>query len=149
MPVSFQSMKVLEGYKFPGGSFRIEHWENFLIHDLMLVPQSSNGLAHPLYLFHAPLAGLGLKIAEIFKLCFAESDEAVRAGEYIWEINTPLREEQTYLMQGTVTSVVRKHGKRGGLMDFVTFVIDINNGETLNCDARVTNTWIFMRRDES
>jgi hypothetical protein len=146
MIVPIEEMTKLVGHSFPGGVFSIEYWENFLIHDVMLMDRFEDGTAHPLYLFHAPLAGLGVKIKDIFTLCQAESDEAVRAGEYFWEMPTPLMEGQTYRMSGVITGVERKSGKRSGLMDIVTFVVDITNEATGAVDARVTNSWIFLRR---
>ena len=114
------------GRGFPGGTYTIEHWENVLLCDVMGVAPAPDGSAHPAYLFHAPLAGAGVQIADIFEACQAESDEAVRAGEYHWELHRPLRVGATYRMSGGYESVARKQGRRGGLMDAVTFRIDLH-----------------------
>ena len=76
------------------------------------------------------------------------SPDAVRAGEYVWEIERPLREDRTYRVSGEVTDVVRKEGRRGGVMDLVTFVTEISDatdGEPGGPDARISNMWIFLR----
>ena len=137
-------MQGLVGRPFPGGTFTIEPWENVLLSDVMGVDPLPDGIAHPVYLFHAPLAGAGVRISDIFELCHAESEEAVRAGEYHWVINRPLRVGTTYRMSGGFVGVERKQGRRGGLMDVVTFEIDIRDedGEAV---ASTVNTWIFLR----
>ena len=67
-------------------------------------------MVHPVGLFHVPLAACGLTYPEIFALGHAESDEAVRAGEYTWELFEPLREGRTYDVGGEFTGVERKYG---------------------------------------
>lgn len=140
------TMAALVGHRFPGGTYTIARWENFLLHDAMLVERGEDATAHPAFLFHAPLAGVGVTIADLFALCHAESDEAVRAGEYVWEFERPLREDVAYRMEGGITAVERKDGRRGGKMDLVTFTIELADAATGVVDARVTNTWVFLRR---
>ncbi len=145
MVVPLDAMHRLVGHQFPGGTYQIDRWENFLMHDIMLVPLGPEGLAHPLYLFHLPIAGMGVTIQNIFDLCHASSPDAVRAGEYVWEIKQPLREGHDYKVSGIITDVQRKVGKRGGVMDFVTFVTDVCEGQGDSLCARISNTWIFLR----
>lgn len=145
--VPLERMAALVGRRFPGGSYTIGHWENFLVHDALASSCDGSGLAHPAMLFHVPIAGVGVTIAEVFAMCEAESDEAVRAGAYVWEIARPLREEVEYRMDGVIVAVERKEGRRGGLMDVVTFRVDVMDAATDQVDASVTNTWVFLRRD--
>lgn len=144
--IPLERMTALVGHRFPGGTYTIARWENFLLHDVMLTARGDDGTAHPAFLFHAPLAGVGVSIADVFALCHAESDEAVRAGEYVWELERPLREDVTYRMEGGITQVERKDGRRGGKMDLVTFTVELADAEIGVVDARVTNTWVFLRR---
>lgn len=137
-------MQGLVGRPFPGGTFTIEPWENVLLSDVMGVEPLPDGIAHPAYLFHAPLAGAGMRISDIFELCHAESEEAVRAGEYRWVIHRPLRVGSTYRMSGGFVGVERKQGRRGGLMDVVTFEIEIRD-EDGEPAASTVSTWIFLR----
>ncbi len=145
--IPFERIEALVGHRFPGGTYTIEHWENFLVHDASGSDLDVSELAHPAMLFHVPIAGVGVSIADVFALCEAESDEAVRAGGYVWEIERPLREDVPYRMDGGIIAVERKEGRRGGLMDLVTFRIDITDPARGDVDASVTNTWIFLRRD--
>lgn len=142
--VTIEEMQGLVGHSFPGGTFTIEPWENVLLSDVMGVPPLPDSIAHPAYLFHAPLAGSGVRISDIFELCHAESEEAVRAGEYRWVMHGPLRVGATYRMSGGFTGVERKQGRRGGLMDVVSFEIDVRDegGELV---ATTASTWIFLR----
>jgi hypothetical protein len=143
--VTAGDMQALVGHQFPGGTFTIERWENALLCDVMACDRLPGDLAHPAYLFHAPLAGVGLKYGDIFKLCRAESDEAVRAGEYIWDVHKPLRVGHTYRMSGGFIDVVRKQGRRAGLMDVVTFRIEVHDQDDGRLVATVVNSWIFLR----
>jgi hypothetical protein len=144
--VTLEQMQEVVGHRLPGGAYTIEPWENVLLSDVMGVPPLPDGIAHPAFLFHAPLAGGGVRVADIFELCHAESDEAVRAGEYRWTLHRQLRVGGTYRMSGEFTGVERKRGRRGGLMDVVTFVIDLHDeaGEHV---ASATSSWIFLRSE--
>jgi hypothetical protein len=145
--VTSDEMQTLVGYRFPGGTFTIERWENVLLCDAMVCDPLPGGLAHPAYLFHAPLAGVGLKYGDIFALCRAESDEAIRAGEYQWDVYQPLRVGRTYRMSGEFTDVVRKRGRRAGLMDLVSFRIDVHDQADGSLAATVLNSWVFLRSE--
>lgn len=142
--MTIDEMQGLVGRQFPGGTFTIESWENVLLCDVMGVPPLPDDIAHPAYLFHAPLAGAGMRISDIFELCHAESEEAVRAGEYRWVIHRPLRVGSTYRMSGGFVGVERKQGRRGGLMDVVTFEIEISDEDGERA-ASTVSTWIFLR----
>jgi len=138
-------MQALVGHAFPGGTFTIEPWENTLLSDVMCVEPLPDGIAHPAYLFHAPLAGVGMRIADMFVLFKAESDEAIRAGEYHWDIRQPLRVGRTYRMSGRVTGVERKESRKIGWMDVCGFQIDAHDAETGELAASTTSTWLVLR----
>lgn len=145
--VPFEEMEALVGRRFPGGSYVVERWENALLHDVVESPEPTAGLVHPIGLFHVPLAACGWTYAEIFEVCRAESDEAIRAGEYTWELFAPLREGVDYAISGEFVDVERKRGRRGGLFDAVTFRLDVTDRATGQRAAAVTNTWLFLRSD--
>ncbi|MDG2427692.1 MAG: hypothetical protein P8M16_04630 [Acidimicrobiales bacterium] len=141
--IPVEQMKLLEGYRFPPGFYKIEHWENYLLTEATAGKKPSSTYAHPSFLFHAPLAAVGLTYQEIFDLCLAESADAVRAGEYDWEILRPLEEGIKYHAQGQILSVERKIGRQAGAFDAVVFQIELTDvGELV---ARITNTWLFLR----
>mgnify|MGYP002382121274 CR=1 FL=1 len=131
------------------GTFTIEPWENVLLSDVMCVEPLPGDVAHPAYLFHAPLAGVGMRIADMFALFKAESDEAVRAGEYHWEIRQPLRVGRTYRMSGGVVGMERKESRKLGFMDVAEFRIDVHDAETGEHVASTTSSWLLIRGGSS
>jgi hypothetical protein len=145
--ITLDEMQALVGRPFPGGSYTVAHWENFLLHDVVECTPSGDGSVHPIGLFHVPLAACGWTYAEIFEQCHAESAEAVRAGEYHWEIAEPLLEDRTYDVTGQFVDVERKHGRRGGTFDKVTFRLDVTDRDRDVVVARVTNSWLFLRSE--
>lgn len=147
MTVPFDEMERLVGTRFPGGTFLIERWENFLLHDVFAAGSPHEGLAHPMYAFHAPLAGMGMTYAELFALCRAESDDAVRAGTYDFEYLKPLLEGTTYSIRGEITQVERKRGARAGLFDLVTFRLEMIDQEN-DVAAVASNSWLFLRSEQ-
>jgi hypothetical protein len=147
MGVDLGQMQSLVGRRFPGGSYTVERWENVLLHDVVEQPPPSDTLVHPIGLFHVPLAACGWTYAEIFEICAAESDEAVRAGEYTWELHEPMREGRRYDVTGEFTGVERKTGRRGGVFDKVTFRLDLTDHATGARTATVSNSWLFLRSE--
>lgn len=144
MGVTIEEMQEVVGHRFPGGTYTIESWENVLMSDATGVAPLPDGIAHPALLFHVPLAGVGARVADVFELCHAESDEAVRAGEYRWILHRPLRVGVTYRMSGEFLGVERKQGRRGGVMDIVTHRIDLHD-EAGTLAAATIGSWIFLR----
>lgn len=145
MSVSEAQMKALVGHRFPGGTIAIERWENVLFCDVMGVEPLPDGIAHPAFLFHLPLAGAGVRIAELLALGRAESEEAVRAGEYRWTLHQPLRVGATYDVSGAVVGVERKEGRHAGLMDAVTFRLDVRDAVGDAPVATTLTTVLFLR----
>ena len=146
MTVTLEQMQEIVGHRFPGGTYTIESWENVLLSDVTGVVPLPGGIAHPAFLFHAPLVGVGVRVQDIFELCHAESEEAVRAGEYRWVLQQPLRVGATYRMSGGFTDVERKQGRRGGLMDIVSFEIELRD-EAGALAATTIASWIFLRSE--
>ena len=137
-------MQALQGYSFPGGSYTIERWENFLLHDVALDAPPQSGFGHPIYAFHAPLAAMGMTYQEFFDLCRAESADAIRAGEYDFEWRKPLREGVTYEVSGRILDVERKSGERAGVFDLVRFQLEMVDPQG-DVALVATNAWIFLR----
>ena len=143
--IPVEHMQELVGYRFPPGSYKIEYWENYLLTEATAGEHYSSAYTHPSFLFHAPLAAVGLTYQEIFDLCSAESADAVRAGEYDWEILRPLEEGVRYQAQGQILSVERKVGKQIGVFDAVVFAIELSDAAGIA--TRATNTWLFLRTE--
>ena len=136
-------IEALAGHRFPGGSYRIEHWENVLLTGCTGADLLPGGLAHPSFLFHMPIAGSGTSIAEMFALGQAESDLSIMIESYAWELFQPLREETDYQVEGQIISAERC-GKADRGYDRIQFQFDVAvaDGEPV---ARSIVTWHYTR----
>ena len=57
--ITENELGALVGHRFPGGHYRIAHWENWLLTDCTGRAPMPDDLAHPIVLFHAPILGAG------------------------------------------------------------------------------------------
>lgn len=134
---------ALVGHRFPGGTYRIAHWENWLLTDCTGRETLPDGLVHPVVLFHAPILGAGTSIAELFRLGQASGAGSVGLESYDWEYFQPLREDIEYAVGGGIVEAERTAGPSGAIVDRVAFQIELHDDDTLV--ARVTNRWKFRR----
>jgi acyl dehydratase len=142
--LSDDELAALVGHRFPGGDYRIAHWENWLLTDCTGRGPMPDDLAHPIALFHVPILGARTSIAEIFALAGATATSgAVGLLGYDWEYVEPLREEVTYRVEGGIVSADRRASPGGAVVDDVAFRIELTDRDRLA--ARVTNRWRFRR----
>ena len=143
--ISEASIREITGHQFPGGTYTIEHWENFLLTECTGSQLMSGGVVHPVALFHVPIIGSGTSIAEMFALGQAESDFSISIESYDWEIFQPLKEEYTYQVSGQVISAERSQNQRGQDFDRIQFRFEmvLPEGELI---ARTTIIWHYSRR---
>ena len=138
-----QEIRALVGHRFPGGEYTIAHWENFLLTECTGAQPLSDGLAHPVALFHAPILGANTSIGEMFALGQAESDFSIGIESYDWEIYEPLREELLYRVSAEVTEADRRtEGER--TFDRIQFRFDLHDPDGGHA-ARTTITWHYNR----
>lgn len=141
--ITENELRALVGHCFPGGHYRIAHWENWLLTDCTGRAPMPDDLAHPVVLFHAPILGAGTSIAELFRLGQASGAGSVGLESYDWEYFEPLREDVEYRVEGSIIEAERTVNDIGNIVDRVAFQIEMYDGETLA--ARVTNRWKFRR----
>jgi hypothetical protein len=137
-------IEALAGHRFPGGQYTIAHWENFLLSACTGAQLLPDGMAHPIALFHLPIAGSGTSIAEMFALGQAESDLSIMIESYDWEFFEPLREELTYQVSGGVNSAERCQNEEGKYYDRIQFQFEVHTPEE-KLAARSTITWHYTR----
>lgn len=137
-------MRALVGHRFPGGQYRIEHWENFLLSEATGVAPLPDALAHPAHLFHVAINGVGTSITELFALAGAAPGAPVSIDWYDWRIEAPLREDETYLLEGGIEAHERSEAGAARVVDSFVYEIAIakENGEPV---ARVGFRWHFWR----
>lgn len=143
-PMSEEALDALVGHRFPGGTRRIEHWENWLLTDCTGREQFPDALVHPVALFHVPIQGAGTSIAELFALGQVEGAGSVGLDGYDWEYFQPLREDLDYRFDGGVIETERCVSDTGTVYDRFVFSIELTtpDGEPA---ARITNHWRLRR----
>lgn len=136
----------LVGHRFPGGHYRIEHWESFLLTDCTGADQLPDGLVHPIALFHVPIQGARTSITELFSLFGVDEPGSVSLEGYDWEYVSPLREGVEYRVEGGITEVAERRGADAGPGAVaIAFKIDLFD-EGGHGVASVTNRWRIHRR---
>ena len=140
---SEEDIKALVGHRFPGGSYTIAHWENFLLTECTGAQPLPADLAHPVALFHMPILGARTSIGEMFALGQAESDFSIGIESYDWEIYRTLKEELEYAVTAEITAADRRE-EDGRVFDRIQFRFDLAEpgGEAA---ARSTVTWHYRR----
>ena len=142
MIVPKQELEALTGQAFPGGRYRIAHWENFLLTEATGAAPLPDDLAHPVHLFHVPISGAGSSIARLFELGHADSDASVTIDYYDWECMQPLREEIEYAVTGKVAECERRVLEHGPTVDSLTFRFEMRDPAGVLA-ARSTIRWHF------
>ena len=143
--LSEAELHTLVGHRFPGGTYTVAHWENFLLTDCTAREPMTADLVHPIALFHVPILGSGTSIAELFRLGGGDGQAgSVTLLGYDWEYLKPLREQWPYRVEGGVVRAERSIDAGVVDHDDITFEIELfePDGELA---ARVTNQWRFLR----
>jgi len=135
---------ALVGHRFPGGTYKIEQWENILLTGCTGAQLLPNGIAHPVALFHVPIMGSNTSIAEMFELGQAESDLSIIPESYDWEMFEPLKEEVTYDISGKIIAAERRKNEQNQTYDWVQFCFEMTSPEK-TLSARSIITWQYTR----
>lgn len=143
VPSEAEVRKII-GHRFPGGSYVIEHWENYLLTECTGGAPLPDGMVHPVALFHVPILGSQTTIAEMFALGQAESDASIGIESYDWEMFRYLQEGTTYVINGEVLSVERRLEGRRGPHDRIQFQFVVAEADG-SLAARTTITWHYSR----
>ena len=146
-PPSTEDIRALVGHRFPGGTYSIAHWENFLLTECTGAAPLPDGLAHPAALFHAPILGAKTSIKEMFRVGWAESDFSIGIESYDWEMFQPLREETSYRVTGEVSEADRCAAE-GRVFDRIQFRFELFAPDGALA-ARATITWHYRRSLEA
>ncbi len=141
---SEDAMRSLVGHRFPGGSYRIEHWENFLLSEATGVEPLPDRLAHPAHLFHVAINGVGTSISELFRLAGSGPGAAVSIDYYDWQIRQPLREDEAYALSGGITDFTRTAAEGAPTCDSFVYEIALDDEAGARI-AEVAFRWHFWR----
>jgi hypothetical protein len=146
--ITEEELHALVGTQFPGGTYTVEPYLNWLTCDCVLAPElAAIGAAHPLLVYMAGQAGIGLSLAELFALCRASSEDGPMLGEWGMQLNRPLEVGAEYAVSGGITDVVRKTGKKTGVFDVVRFGIELRSTiGSAEPDVLLHSSFIYPRR---
>ncbi len=136
----------LVGRKLPGATYTLPEYLTWLWHDTILVPPDPE-TAHPSLGYFVGMQGVGLSIGELFDLMEATADSGVMFGETSLDFASTLRPGATYLCEAEIVDVERKHGRRAGTFDKMTFEIRVRDAESKEPVVTCSNTWVFPRAE--
>jgi len=135
----------LIGHRFPGGRTSIPAWVDRLWRDAVLCDPRLEG-AHPGLAYLAAVQGSGVTFQDIFDLAGATAESGPMFGEQTLTFAAPLETDVEYTVEGEVTDVVRKHGRRAGTFDMLTFELRLRDPSGTVVATNV-NTFIFPRAE--
>lgn len=146
--ITESQLQALVGTRFPGGSYTPEHYVNWLTCDCVCAPELVDAVAaHPLLVYMATQAGLGLSLEELFALFLGSSEDGPMLGEWGMEVHVPVQVGTTYTASGGITGVQRKVGKKTGTFDIITFELELRPAERPDeLHALTRSSFIFPRR---
>jgi hypothetical protein len=134
----------LAGKPFPGGTYMLESYVNWLWSDAVLA-QPQADVAHPGLAYLVATQGCGLSFQDIFDLAGADAESGVLFGETGMSFEEPLRPGVLYHVDGEFTEAVRREGRRAGVFDALSFELRVRENPAGDPVARVWSTWIFPR----
>ena len=106
--MSNDELAGLVGHRFPGGTYRVAHWENFLLTDCTGREPLPDGLVHPIVLFHAPILGAGTLDHRALPARRGEwGRRGSWAARYDWQYEQPIVEEVDYRVEGRIVGAER------------------------------------------
>lgn len=139
-------LEHLVGSRVPGGEYSIAGYESWLARDALCAAASLR--PHPVMAFIGVQRGMGLSVAELFRLLESDVNDGPMLAQSTVELNCDLEAERTYAVEGEVTGLVRKKGAALGTFDLVTCRFDLLDAQDGDQVATVTNVYA-IRRDDS
>jgi hypothetical protein len=111
------------GTLLPGGTFSVAEYERWLSHDAMQSPPLPEGMLHPVWVLLGALRGMGMTLEELTAI--ADAGDGTLFGETELLQYQPLRTGVVYSVRGAITDMTRRQSRKIGLMDLMTFRIEI------------------------
>lgn len=134
----------LVGHELPGGTFSVAPHERWLSHEAMKSPALAEPELHPVWILLGCLRGMGVSIDELVALAGMEPDSGVLFGETEVDQRLPLRAGIDYRVRGGIVDIERRHGRKAGIFDVMTFAMEIldPSGEVVAANSQ---SFILMR----
>jgi len=139
----------LAGHRFPGGRTVVPQWMNRLWCDAVGATHDTIPFVHPMLVYYAAVQGSGVDFADIFALLDGSIDSGIMVGEQRFDFTSGMELDREYTVDGGITDVVRKSGRRAGIFDIATFELRIRDGREAKPVAVSTTSFVFPRRAET
>jgi acyl dehydratase len=143
--MSVPGLEALPGTTLPEGSFTITEEENRRL-GAVLGSSGEATVAHPVWAYIATQRGIGISVADLCSLADFDVNDGPMLGSVEMDYGAPLAIGVTYRVTGEVLGIERKHGRKTGTFDIMTYrerLIAPDGAEV----ASSTNTFILPRRD--
>lgn len=138
----------LPGTNLPAGEFTITTQEAESLAGALLTTTSSDGTAHPIWAYIATQRGIDISIAGLCALAEFDVQDGPMLGSVEIEYSAPVRIATPYRVTGEVVGLDRKHGRKTGTFDILTFRLAMA-GPDGAVVVRCTNTFILPRRQSA
>jgi hypothetical protein len=135
------------GHRFPGGRTVVPAWMNHLWCDAVVAAQDTAPHVHPMLVYYAAVQGSGVDFQDIFDLFEGSADSGVMVGEQRFDFRTPMEVGREYAVEGGMTDVIRKSGRRAGTFDIATFELRVLEDGEDDPVAVSTTSFVFPRRE--
>jgi hypothetical protein len=103
---------------------------------------------HPMLVYYAAVQGSGVGFQDIFDLLEGSADSGVMVGEQRFDFRVPMQIGREYGVEGGMTDVIRKSGRRAGTFDIATFELRVLADHEPEPVAVSTTSFVFPRREE-
>ena len=138
-------LSALVGHRLPGGRYSLAPHENFLLHDALYSTPTPR--PHPLAAFVAAQRGMGVSVAELFRLFESDIDDGPLLVECGLEFHRELTEATEYEVGGVIDAVERRTSRRIGDFDRITCRFTLTDPASGQVAATVTNVFAIPRRE--
>ncbi|MAT51396.1 MAG: hypothetical protein CMK32_09470 [Porticoccaceae bacterium] len=120
--------------------------ENRALCETVNAEVASDGSAHPIYYYIATQVGMGQTVAGVCEICdFDVEVGPMMAGSKVI-FSRPLMTDQPYLVEGEITSIVRKKSRKLGVMDLMVYELRLTLPDKTPVLTTV-NSWVLPRRE--
>jgi hypothetical protein len=143
--VTVAGFEDLPGTALAPGTFTITSDENRRMAEILGTTPAADGSAHPIYAYTATQRGIGTGVADLCALARFDVADGPMLGSVALEYAATIHVDTPYRVEGEVTGIERKQGRKAGVFDILTYRERLLN-EAGELVASATNTFILPRR---
>jgi hypothetical protein len=143
--VKIARLEHLAGTELPAGSFTITPEEQEQLAGA-LGREPTGADPHPIWAYIATQRGIGIGVADLCALADFDVGDGPMLGSVELTYSAAIETGVEYTVTGEVVGIERKHGRKAGTFDVMTFrerLLAPGGAEV----ASATNTFILPRRD--